>query len=100
MIYIYIFLIIKMNSLIIYEILKNYNEKPYYKNDDYISINDDRISRIVSFKLYEKDGEIFVDFKQTSKLFPLIKLDRYITDKIISVEDFKNKWHTYYNYFR
>ena len=41
-----------MNSLIIAEILNNYNHKPYYNSDNYISINDDRIGRIVSFKIY------------------------------------------------
>jgi hypothetical protein len=91
-----------MNSLIIYEILKKYNEKPYYSNDDYISINDDRMGRIVSFKLYEKDGEIMVDFKEGSKLFPLMKLDhnRYITDKITSIKDFEKKWYEYYNFLK
>ena len=52
-----------MNSLIISEILNNYNDKPYYKLDNhYISINDDRIGRIVSFKIYEKDNKIFAHF--------------------------------------
>ena len=50
-----------MNYLIIAEILNNY----------YISINDDMIGRIVSFKIYEKDNKIFADFNEAYQIFPL-----------------------------
>jgi len=87
-----------MNSLIIADILNYYNHKPYYNTDNYyISINDDRIGRIVSFKLYEKDDEIFADFKEARQLFPLNSTN-HKTKTIISLEDFKEKWNDYYNY--
>jgi hypothetical protein len=87
-----------MNSLIIAEILNNYNHKPYYNTDNYyISINDDRIGRIVSFKLYEKDDEIFADFNEAHKIQPL-NTKKHKTKVITSLEDFKNKWTEYYNY--
>ena len=87
-----------MNSLIISDILNNYNHKPYYNTDNYyISINDDRIGRIVSFKLYEKDDEIFADFNEANKIQPL-NTKKHKTKVITSFEDFKNKWKEYYNY--
>lgn len=86
-----------MNSLIISQILQEYNKTPYYILNDYISINDDRISRIVSFKLYEKNGEILVDFKEANQLFPL-NSSRYRTTNITSLDDFKEKWTYYYNF--
>jgi len=86
-----------MNSLIIFQILQEYNKTPYYILNDYISINDDRISRIVSFKLYEKNGEILVDFKEANQLFPL-NSSRYRTTIITSLDDFKEKWTYYYNF--
>jgi phosphodiesterase/alkaline phosphatase D-like protein len=89
-----------MNSLIIADILNNYNHKPYYNtdnSDNYISINDDRIGRIVSFKLYEKDDEIFADFNEANKIQPL-NTKKHKTKVITSLEDFKNKWTEYYNY--
>ena len=55
-----------MNSSIMSEILN------YYKTDNnYISINDDRIGRIVSFKLYiNDDNEILADFYEARKIYP------------------------------
>ena len=89
-----------MNSLIISQILQSYNHSPYYISNDYISnyyisINDDRIGRIVSFKLYEKDGEILVDFKEAKQIVPMIS-SRCRTTNITSLEDFKEKWKYYY----
>ena len=87
-----------MNSLIIAEILNNYNHKPYYNTDNYyISINDDRIGRIDSFKIYEKDNKIFADFNEAYQIFPL-NTKKHKTKVITSFEDFKNKWTDYYNY--
>jgi len=86
-----------MNSLIIYQILKEYNESPYYLLNDYISINDDRIGRIVSFKIYEENGEILVDFKEASRFNPLIS-SRFRTTNITSLDDFNEKWTYYYNF--
>ena len=89
--------IIKMNSLIIFQILDNYKHKPYYILNDYISINDDRFGRIVSFKLYEENNIIMADFKEAHRSFPLIS-SNYKTKNIESLEDFKNKWIDYYNF--
>ena len=86
-----------MNSLIISEIESYYNHKPYYNSENYISINDDRIGRIVSFKIYEKDDEIFADFNEAHKIQPL-NTKKHKTKVITSLEDFKNKWKEYYNY--
>jgi hypothetical protein len=86
-----------MNSLIISQILKEYNQIPYYLLNDYISINDDRMGRIVSFKLYNKDGEILVDFKEAYRYSPYIS-SRFRTTNITSLEDFKEKWTYYYNF--
>ena len=80
-----------MNSSIMSEILN------YYKTDNnYISINDDRIGRIVSFKLSEKDGEILADFYEARKIYPN-NIKNYKTKVINSLEDFKEKWMDYYN---
>ena len=49
-----------MNFLIISQIINNYNYTPYYYFNDYISINDDRMGRIVSFKVYEKNNTIML----------------------------------------
>jgi hypothetical protein len=86
-----------MNSLIIADILSCYNHKPYYISNDYICINDDRFGRFVSFKLYEKDDEIFADFNEAHKIQPL-NTKKHKTKVITSLEDFKNKWTEYYNY--
>lgn len=85
-----------MNSLIISQILNNFNYLPYYNLNNYISINDDRMSRIVSFKLYEKNEEILVEFKEAHRNYPYIST-RHKTFNIISLEDFKDKWTCYYN---
>ena len=86
-----------MNSLIIYQILQAYNHSPYYILNDYISINDDRMGRIVSFKIYEKNGEILVDFMEGYRYYPYTSL-RCRTTNITSLEDFKEKWTYYYNF--
>ena len=86
-----------MNSLIIYEILKYYDQIPYYLSNDYVSIKDDRMSRIVSFKLYENNNEIFADFNEANQIFP-INTKYHKTVVIKSFEDFKNKWTNYYNF--
>lgn len=85
-----------MNSIIMYEILSYYNDSPYYSLNDYISINDDRIGRIVSFKLYLDNSKIVADFKEAHQLFPLNSTN-HKTKTIISLEDFKEKWNDYYN---
>lgn len=86
-----------MNTIIINEIEKYYkNNRPYYIDDDYISINDDRIGRIVSFKLYEKDNNIYVDFIEARRSYPLIT-SNHKTIIIETFEDFKEKWKNYYN---
>lgn len=88
-----------MNTIITINEIENYykNNRPYYIDDDYISINDDRIGRIVSFKLYEKDNNIYVDFKEGWRSSPLILLN-HKTYIIKSFEDFKEKWKDYYNH--
>jgi hypothetical protein len=86
-----------MNSLIISQILQAYNHSPYYISNDYISINDDRMGRIVSFKIYEEKGEILVDFMEGYKYYPYITSRHRITN-ITSLEDFKEKWTYYYNF--
>jgi len=86
-----------MNSLIISQILEDYKDSPYYLLNDYISINDDRMGRIVSFKLFENDGEILVEFKEAIRIFPMIS-SKYRTTNITSLEDFKEKWKYYYNF--
>jgi hypothetical protein len=85
-----------MNAIIISEILSYYNHNPYYNSDDYISINDDRIGRIVSFKLYEKDNKILADFNEAIRIFPL-NTKYHKTKTITSLCDFKIKWTDYYN---
>ena len=84
------------SSLIMTEILNYYSS--YYKTDNnYISINDDRIGRIVSFKLYiNDDNEILADFYEARKIYPN-NIKNYKTKVINSLEDFKEKWIDYYN---
>ena len=84
------------SSLIMTEILNYYSS--YYKTDNnYISINDDRIGRIVSFKLYiNDDNEILADFYEARKIYPN-NIKNYKTKVINSLEDFKEKWMDYYN---
>lgn len=86
----------RMNSSIMSEILNYYSS--YYKTDNnYISINDDRIGRIVSFKLYiNDDNEILADFYEARKIYPN-NIKNYKTKVINSLEDFKEKWMDYYN---
>ena len=84
-----------MNSKIISEILEKYNQKPYYKSGEYLSINDDRIGRIVSFKLFELNDNIYADFKEISKNHPTYY--RNTTNIILSLEDFQKKWFNFFN---
>ena len=86
-----------MNCKIINDIVNYYNHSPYYISNDFICIKDDRIGRFVSFKLYEKDGEIFADFYEANQIFPL-NIKNYKTKTITSLEDFKEKWKDYYNH--
>ena len=51
----------------------------------------------ISFKLYEKDDEIFADFYEAHQSFPL-NVKNYKTKVINSLEDFKEKWMDYYNH--
>lgn len=86
-----------MNSSIINQIYKDYNDSCYYNLDGYISINDDRIGRIVMFKLNEENDRIIADFKERSQIRSISNPIR--TDKKIirSLEDFKKKWNEFYN---
>lgn len=86
-----------MSILILSEILTHYNHSPYYVDNDFISIRDDRIGRIVSFKLYLKNNELYVDFIEAHKSYPYIT-SNYLTKEIYSLDDFNNKWHSYYNF--
>jgi hypothetical protein len=86
-----------MNEIIIQNIQKKYSISPYYNLNNFISINDDRIGRIVSFRLYIVNNEIFVDFKESSQMYQLISYN-YKTETIKSLEEFINKWTKYYNF--
>ena len=86
-----------MNSSIMSEILNYYSSYYNYISNNYISINDDRICRIVSFKLYiNDDNEILADFYEARKIYPN-NIKNYKTKVINSFEDFKEKWMDYYN---
>ena len=81
-----------------FKILQEYNHKPYYKlYDDYISIKDDRMGRIVSFKLFQQNDELIATFNEAWQTYPL-NTSRHITKNISSLEDFKTKWTNYYNF--
>ena len=81
--------------MFIYQILEKYNKAPYYNSDNYISINDDRVGTIVSFKLYKENDSIYADFTECSKYQSYYNRSKKCL--IISVEDFQNKWHNFYN---
>ena len=86
-----------MNSSIMSEILNYYSSYYNYISNNYISINDDRIGRIVSFKLYiNDDNEILAEFYEARKIYPN-NIKNYKTKVINSLEDFKEKWIDYYN---
>jgi len=87
-----------MNSSIIMEIIHNYNKIPYYKYNEYISIKDDRVGRIVSFKIYQNKDKIIAEFNESSQITPFITIKNYKTS-ITSVEEFKTKWYEYYNFY-
>lgn len=87
-----------MDYLLISQILNEYNCSPYYIFDDFVSINDDRLSRVVSFKIYVKDNEILADFRETYRYYNPYVYYNSKTNIINSLEDFKNKWTDYYNF--
>ena len=87
-----------MNSIILTEIMNYYNKPPYYLMDGYTSIHDDRIGKIISFKLFQENNEIKVEFKQAHQILPFVSSKHYITT-IKSFDDFKTKWNDYYNYY-
>jgi len=84
--------------MVMAEIKSNYNHSPYYKSGEYISINDDRTSRVVSFKIYEYYEQLFVDFIETFQISSLNK-NRTKTKTIYSFDDFKKKYREFYNDF-
>ena len=84
------------NSMLIAEIKSNYNHSPYFRSGDCFCINDDRVGRVVSFKIYEYEKQLFVDFAETSQTFSS-RLYRSKTKIINSFEDFKKKYHDFYN---
>ena len=69
-----------MNSSIIMEIIHNYNKIPYYKYNEYISIKDDRVGRIVSFKIYQ--NTTFDDVFKAACDYWFKRLERYKKAKI------------------
>jgi hypothetical protein len=83
------------SSIIILQILQKYNHKPYFKLDDYISINDDRFGVIKSFKIYENEKNIVVDFREISKNFNS-NIIRTRRNHINSIDEFKEKWYNFY----
>ena len=84
--------------LILFQIVEKYKKSPYYNDGNYISINDDRMGRIVSFKIYEENNIIMADFKEAHRSNPLNTTSRYKTVIIESLEDFNKKWISYYNF--
>lgn len=82
--------------MVMTEIISTYNHSPYYKSGEFISINDDRTGRVVSFKIYENNKEIFVDFTETSQISSLGKY-RSRTKTIHSLIDFQKKYYDFYN---
>jgi len=70
------------------QIINEYNREPYYYYYDYLSINDDRVGRRVSFKLYFENNNLKADFRECS---------RNRNQIITSLEDFKLKWMLFYN---
>lgn len=85
------------NSMVMAEIKSTYNHSPYYKSGEYISINDDRIGRVVSFKIYEYYEQLFVDFAETSQISSLNNNNRSRTKTIYSYDDFQKKYYDFYN---
>jgi len=82
--------------MLIAEIESNYNYSPYFRSGDWVSINDDRVGRVVSFKVYEYEKKLFVDFSETSQTFSS-RVYRSKTKTINSFEDFEKKYHDFYN---
>ena len=86
-----------MTSNIISEILNEYTQQPFYIKDGYVAINNDRVYRIVMFRLTTNDkNEIIVNFKEilNGVTNAIIRTDK---QKIRSLKDFKNKWYSFYN---
>jgi len=86
-----------MNNTIISEIYSNYNNSPYFRSGEYLAINDDRVGRIVLFKLYNDNSNIIADFMEISQIQTLNRPIRTERIKINSYEDFKIKWKNFYN---
>lgn len=84
------------NSMIIADIKSRYNSSSYYNSGDFISINDDRMSRIVSFKIYEYNDQLFADFKETHQISSLTQ-SRSSKKNIKSTLDFQMKYYEFYN---
>ena len=84
--------------MILSQIFEKYKDIPYYNDGNYISINDDRMGRIVSFKIYQENNKIMADFKEAHRSDPLNTSSRYKTVIIESVKDFDKKWISYYNF--
>ena len=83
--------------MLIYQISEKYNRDPYFKSGDLIAIADDRVGRILSFKLYEENEIVYADFKESSKTIHVSSYDRYRKNVIASFEDFQYKWSNFYN---
>ena len=86
-----------MASEMINKILSNYKQLPYYFKDGYTAINDDRVYRTVMFQLTINDNnQIIADFREISKGFgnPILRSEK---QNIISLNDFNNKWYSFYN---
>ncbi len=80
------------------EILNEYNSMSYYNMNGYIAINDDRIGRIVMFKLFlNEKGVLKVLFKEKSQITALNATIRSDEKTIKSLDDFKEKWYQFYN---
>lgn len=82
--------------MVINQILQKFNKYPFYYIDDYLSINDDRIGRIVSFKIYKENNIIYANFKENYR-FNKSSNDKIIKINIISLEDFNIKWLKFYH---
>lgn len=99
--YLFIININKMNSnySLISNIINRHNKTPYYFHNGYNAINDDRVGRIVMFKIYESDNKVYADFRETSQVLSYYYgcALRSANKEIKSVEDFNQKWNSFYN---
>ena len=83
--------------MLIYQISEKYNRDPYFKSGDLIAIADDRVGRILSFKLYEENEIVYADFKESYEIIHDSSPIRYRKNVIASLEDFQYKWSKFYN---